>query len=338
MVEICKVSKENLLYAIRKIDYWYKKNIRFLTIITVPFNTPCIFSNIIESLGRNNNSILYVWGKEKENKELITSILEINSEISHKYYTENEKESKLVFVHYKELKNISEKYDLVIFDDITYFSKLNTIDIKKYMDICTEIGKRIIIYSIERTSIIGEKFELAAYNYSKPFVEPRILTTRIDLKTDIPYSLYDYLKWFKENKNRVAIYVPEGKLVNKIYDYFKNKLKLSNTKVIKIEENEDIKKSERVCKIKNMSIFIITNKYKELLECCYVDDIVVLFSDHDNYNYKNILFMCGQVRSINNSFPEVLLVSNTISEEMDKAKDMARKFNKKVWEKQLRTL
>ena len=39
MGNICKVSKEDLKYAVEKIDYWYKKNIKNLTIVTVPFNT-----------------------------------------------------------------------------------------------------------------------------------------------------------------------------------------------------------------------------------------------------------------------------------------------------------
>ena len=48
--------------------------------------------------------------------------------------------------------------------------------------------------------------------------------------------------------------------------------------------------------------------------------------------------MCGQIRNINYNSPEILLVSNSVSEDMDKAKDMARDFNKKVWEKRLLTL
>lgn len=337
MVEVCKVNEEDLQYAVKKIDYWYKKNIKFLTIITVPFNTPCIFSNIIDEVYNNKCSILYVWGKKRENKELITSIREINSQIPHKYYTEKDNGAKLTFVHYKELKNIHQKYDLIIFDDITYFSKITNAELKKYIDICSEMGERVILYSIERISVIGEKFELAAYNYSKPFNEPRVITTRIDLNVDIPYSLYDYLKWFKDNKNKIAIYVPKKEYIGQIYNYFANKLKLSQTKVVKVED-EDIKKCERVCKVKDRAIFIITNKYEELLEYCYVDNIVVLFSDNDEYTYKDILFICGQIRRINSNMAEVLLVSNTESEDMDKAKNMARKFNKRVWEKQLRTL
>ncbi len=36
MRNLCKVTLEDLKYAFDKIDYWYKKNIKFLTVITVP--------------------------------------------------------------------------------------------------------------------------------------------------------------------------------------------------------------------------------------------------------------------------------------------------------------
>ncbi|ETJ29047.1 hypothetical protein Q604_UNBC16408G0002 [human gut metagenome] len=44
------------------------------------------------------------------------------------------------------------------------------------------------------------------------------------------------------------------------------------------------------------------------------------------------------MRNINYNIPEVLLVSNSISEDIDKAKDIARQFNKIVWEKSLKRL
>ena len=78
MEDICKVTEDDLKYACDKIDYWYKKNIKFLTIITVPFNTPCIFLNIITNITQNDGKVLYVWGKNGENKELINIIRELN--------------------------------------------------------------------------------------------------------------------------------------------------------------------------------------------------------------------------------------------------------------------
>ncbi|MCE5221997.1 MAG: hypothetical protein LLF98_12240 [Clostridium sp.] len=338
MREVCKVTQEDLKYACDKIDYWYKKSIKFLTIITVPFNTPCIFSNIISNIAQNNGKVLYVWGKSGENRELINIIREFNAGITHSYIQKGVSDTKLTFIHHDNLARINDKYDLVIFDDITYFSNLSSTNVREGLDICASLGERVLLYSIEKMALVGEKFELAAYNYKKPFVEPRILTTRIDLNVDIPYTLYDYLKWFKENNHKVAIYVPNKEKLNIVYDYFSNKLKLSEVKIIKVSKNEEIKRCERVSKYKYKAIFIITNKMEELLEYCYIDDGVILFSDNEKYNYKKLLYICGQIRNINSKLPEVLLVSNDVSEDMDKAKNMARDFNKKVWEKRLREL
>jgi hypothetical protein len=192
--DICKVAQEDLKYAYDKIDYWYKKNIKFLTIITVPFNTSCVFSEIIGTSVRNNEKVLYVWGKSEQNKELINKLRDMNLKLTHSYIKNGISDTDLTFIHYDNLNKIEEKYDLVIFDDITYFSNLNSISVKEKLEFCENLGRRILVYSIEKLALIGAKFELAAYNYKKPFVEPRILTTRIDLNVDIPYTLYDYLK------------------------------------------------------------------------------------------------------------------------------------------------
>ncbi len=335
---VCKVKKEDLKYAVQKIDYWYKKHIKFLTIITVPFNTSCIFADIIDKLSRSGKRVLYVWGKDMENRELINSLREFNSQISYSYFKKSDSNTSLIFVNYKNLDNVHEEYDLVIYDDITYFSNLSNSRLLEYVKEYGHIGKRSIVYSIEKLPIIGEKFELSAYNYEQPFVEPRVMPTRIDLNTDIPYTLYDYLKWFKESNHKVAILVPDNEKVKSVYEYFDNKLKLSNVKVIKALEKNSIKKIERVLKYKDKSIFIITNQVEELLESCYIDDVVILFSDNIVFNYKRLLYICGAMRNMNYSVPEVLLVSNSVSEEMDKAKDIARQFNKIVWEKSLRHL
>lgn len=335
MGNVCKVAQEDLKYACDKIDYWYKKNIKFLTIITVPFNTSCVFSNIISKIAQSNGKVLYVWGKSGENRELVNKIREVNSKINHSYIEKGTSITNLTFVHHNNLVKIDEQYDLVIFDDITYFSNLNSANIRDMLEICANLGERVLLYSIEKMALIGEKFELAAYNYKKPFVEPRILTTRIDLNSDIPFTLYDYLKWFKEYNHKVAIYVPNKEKLSIVHDYFVNKLKLSDVKIIKVSKDDEIKRCEKVLKHKDKAIFILTNKIEELLEYCYMDDAVVMFSDNERYSYKKLLYVCGQIRNINPQLPEVLLVSNDVSEDMDKAKNMARDFNKKVWEKRL---
>lgn len=122
----CKVTQQDLKYAFDKIDYWYKKNIKFLTIVTVPFNTSCVFSNIISKICNDNCRVLYVWGKNGENKELISVIRESNFNITHCYIEKGTSTKDLTFVHHNNLFKVEEQYDLVIFDDITSFSNLSS--------------------------------------------------------------------------------------------------------------------------------------------------------------------------------------------------------------------
>lgn len=331
-------NNSSLEYAIKKINSWYRRNIKFLTIITTPFNTSCIFAEIIDEFIKNNGKVLYVWGKTRQNRELIGKIREKNSKTTYSYIQNSKKSDQLIFANFYDLYDVRSNYDLIIFDDISCFSNLTLSNVRNHLEICNSIGKRVILYSTEKSSIIGEKIDIASYDYKKPFVEPRILMTRVNLNLDIPYSLYDYLEWFSKSNKKVAIYLPDLKKIDFFYDYFKYKLKIDNLKVLKAVTTKEIEKNSNVLNYDNKSIFIITNRYKELLDYCYVDDVVVLFSDNKRFGYKDLIYICGQVRKASNDFPEVLLVANSLSEDMERAKDMARKFNEKVWEKSLREL
>ncbi|EES51198.1 hypothetical protein NE172_11995 [Clostridium botulinum] len=328
-----QLDYEELNYAIDKIAHWYKKNIKFLNIITVPFNTSYIFSDIINEISMQGGKILYVWGNNRENRELLTLLREVNLEITYSYIDCGEGISNLTFVNEKNLGLIRGKYDLIIFDDIGYFSNIDNLNIRNKMDICSLLSHKIIFYGIEKISLNGEFIEISPYNYEKPFVEPRILTTRINLNTDIPYNLYEYLKWFVSMRKKVAIYTPDKEKLNLVYDYFETQLIMKGVKVIKVSEEDEFKRCSRVLKYKDKAIFIITDKVKELSEYCLVNDAVILFADDIRYTYKKFMYLCGKIGQINKELPEVLLVSNSISEDIDKAKELSREFNRKIWEK-----
>ena len=120
---VCKVKEENIKYAVDKINFWYRKNIKFLTIVTVPFNTSCIFCDIINTISNSNKKILYIWGKNIENRELIACLL-YTSEIAPKF-----KSNKQMSVE-EFISEIKKKYpDVDIkaknINDIIYVEKYN---------------------------------------------------------------------------------------------------------------------------------------------------------------------------------------------------------------------
>ena len=63
-----------------------------------------------------------------------------------------------------------------------------------------------------------------------------------------------------------------------------------------------------------------------------LDGIILLFADNYNIDFKKILFMCAKVSKSKGQFKEMLLVCNTETEEIDKAREISRSFNKLLWE------
>lgn len=318
-----------------KINKWYNKQSKILSIITNPYNTTLIFTNIIKLLLKENKKILYVWNGEEYNRELLESLKEYNVNFKYSYIEEKESNENLVFINFKNINNIKECYDLCIIDDISRYSIFSKEELREYIEQLYVYSKRIISYSIEKIVNMGTDIEVSDLIRKKVFVEPRIITTRVKLDEDMPYTLYDYLMWFKGNNKKVVIYVPSEEKINKIYNYYTNDLKIKDIKIIKFSKKDSIKQIEYVYKLKNKSTFIITNRVGEYTIDKENVNIVVLFADESFYNYKKIIYFCADVGKNINNLGEVLLVAKDISVDMDLSKDITRRYNKNIWEKGL---
>lgn len=321
--------------CITKINQWYKKESKMLTVTTSPYNTTLIYSSIISEIIRKGGKVLYIWGNEEENKELINNIKLKIDNVKHAFLKSKEENLDITFTSFKNIINIRGYYDLCIIDDISIFSLMSKENIIELVEGMYLYNKRIIIYSVEKVASMGERIEISPVETKRPFVEPRIINTRINLEEDIPYALYDYLKWFRDNKRRVVIYVPTSDKVKKVYNYYNEILKLDNVKLINLEIGESTKKVEKLINIKDRAVFIITNCYGQYLSNINNLDIIMLFSDNRFYSYKKILYLCAEAGKDNERSGEVLMVSRDVSSDMETSKIMSRDFNKKIWEKGL---
>ncbi|MGL5086077.1 MAG: hypothetical protein ACRC68_10260 [Clostridium sp.] len=321
--------------CITKINQWYKKKSKMLTVTTSPYNTTLIFSSIISEIIRNEGKILYIWGNEFENKELTDNIKLKRENLTYGFLKSGKDNLDITFTSFINVVNIRGNYELCIIDDISAFSLMSNENIVELFEGMYLYNKRIILYSLERIVAMGEKLEISQMVCKTPFVEPRIITTRINLEEDIPYALYDYLKWFKSNKRRVVIYVPSIDKIKRVYDKYSQILKSDEVKVITLSRGESTKALEKAVNMKDRAIFIVTNNYGQYLSNIKNLDVVVLFADSSFYSYKKILYLCAEAGKDNERTGEVLMVSKEISNDMDVAKTMSRDFNKKIWEKGL---
>jgi late competence protein required for DNA uptake (superfamily II DNA/RNA helicase) len=332
------ISLKELNDCKSKINKWYNKQSKILTIITNPYNTALVYLDLISSLLKENKRILYVWGETDVNKEIIEGLKENELKFKYSYINEKEGKENLIFTNFKNINKINDYYDLCIIDDISKFSTTSKEEIREYMEYLYLYSNRILILSVEKIVSMGRSIFLSDLTRNKPFVEPRIITTRVKLDEDMPYTLYDYLMWFKNNNRKVIIFIPSEEKISKLYNYYTEDLKIEDVKIIKFLKNDNLKKIDLLYKSKNRSIFLITNNIRSYVKDTNDIDIVVLFSDDIFYSYKKIIYFCAEVgKNISNDsrIGEVLLVSKEISEDMDKAKEITRGYNKEIWEKGL---
>ena len=333
MVIFNKNISEEILDVSRRIYSWYKSGIKTLSISTCPFNTNTIFVDIVSYFVSERKKVLYISDEGYQEKKLLDGL---SNKYKHMTYCKLESglgECDINFVKYKHINNIEGNYDLVILDDISNFS---TIDNRKLRDIYNFIiskSERIIVYSLEEVTMLGDKIECTPIVTKKPFIEPRVINTRIDLNKDIPYILYDYIKWFKDNKRNLVIYVPNSEALENVYEYYSNKLKLNKVQIKKVYKDKNNKIN--VLKVKDKATFIITD-FKEIsLEGTNIGDAIVLFADSDEYSYKQLMYICGQISKTLSKTSEILFVANEVTNTIDKVRDVSRDFNKMLWEKGL---
>lgn len=312
---------------------WYnKKNCEILNILSVPLTTSLIFKDLLVQMIRDKKSIVYLWGENNKNKLLLDEIKKSKEVYPNNYISGSLRKERIDFFNYNEYINVNKEYDLIIIDDISSFSKITPSGVKKAFKYLKNFSKKIIIYSVEEIYNKGEKIEFIISNIKNPYVEPRVINTRIDLTKDIPYILYEYIVWFIENKKKIIIYVPDEEKVNLTYEYYTNKLKMKKINIVPLLKNNNKRLLRDVLVKNDRATIIITNNLEVNLTGSNIGNAVILFADDDKYTYKNLLFICAEIGSINKELPEVLLVSKDSSDNMDKVRDMTRHYNKIKWE------
>ena len=182
------MNYKELSNILKKINKWYGKKTKVLSVKTRPFNTIEVFSNIINKTLYENKNILYVFCSEERDyvNEKKSSLRELIDEV----ISDKQIENNLQCIVISEINNIDMLYDLVIFDDITLFSKVSNEYVREAIENIYWKSNKVIIYSSEFIFPIGEKIEIPYMLSEEPMIEPRLMSTRIRLEENIPLSLF----------------------------------------------------------------------------------------------------------------------------------------------------
>ncbi|MBV1821060.1 hypothetical protein ACIR03_00895 [Clostridium cochlearium] len=334
-----KMDKKNH-WQLEKISNYLKTWIfskeKLLNIITVPNNSSSILVETILTFVNSNKRVLYITEEDKD-IDIILNIKKISNFKDYSYIknVENLQQKRLLVCNIEVAIQLEEKFDLVIFDEIRKISLLHKKSIKHIVKRNLKENGKGIAYSIEPIFSNKREIVLPLYKNSMPIIEPRIITTKVDLNSDIPYMIYEYLKWTIELDKKVIIYVPDGQRLKNVYNYFENNYKSISKNILYYSKKDNNIKVISNFKHLKKSI-IITDDFNEKTHHISQDEdtnIMVFFADDHVYNYKNLIYFCGEmVLRREGAMKEVIFVCNEENRDLDKAKQITRRFNKEAWE------
>ena len=297
--------------------------------VSHPFYDLRLLIAFVDKLSQYNKKILYITYDETYVKRQFSK------------FSTNFSDAVLFSTPFVSLDFESRNIDLVIFDDVSGISFINDSDISLFLD-GIKCKKKIIlsikeILETDRVYVINENFGF--------FREPRSIQTKIDLNFDIPHVVFEFLEWFMINKTKVILVTKDILSSKNIYSYIKKYVSLSNKLNNLFVDFEFNSFHDFEVSLKLNSYIYITSDYnlKEFQKfiCendCSIDNfnIVVFFASDKVFDYKTLLRFCAISNFLNDCKNEVIFVSNYENMEIITTKDIARSYNKKLWEFGLR--
>ena len=299
-------------YILKK---WYvKSNDRFINLICEPYQKLNFIESLISDCLINNEKVLYV-GKSRK----VCKSEQLNS-------------MNFDFVNFNNLFNIKKNFNLIIYDDVSLYSNKSSIECNEDLMYLKRLSKKIVICSVDKVFNNIKHIEILNNQRKTHFLEPRLITTRVNLETSMPYTLYDYIEWFIREKRILVVYVPNKFNLNKIYEYYTEDLNLENkVKIVKEDKKNSFLNIVNESRFKKEGIIFITDSLHEYFDSIPECDMVIYSFEKDIVDYKKIIFACGALCKDKCTGREVILLSNEEGDNIETARRLARGFNKTLW-------
>lgn len=294
---------------------WYvKSNDRFINLICEPYQKLNFIESLISDCLINNEKVLYVGKSRKVCKNEQLNSMNFN------------------FVNFNNLFNIKKNFDLIIYDDVSLYSNKSSIECNEDIMYLKRLSKKIVICSVDKVFNNIKHIEILNNQRKTYFLEPRLITTRVNLENSMPYTLYDYIEWFIREKRILVVYVPNKFNLNKIYEYYTKDLNLENkVKIVKEDKKNSFLKIVNESRFKKEGIIFITDSLHEYFDSIPECDMVIYSFEKDIVDYKKIIFACGALCKNKCTGREVILLSNEEGDNIETARRLARGFNETLW-------
>ncbi|WP_058992599.1 hypothetical protein [Sarcina ventriculi] len=296
---------------IKKFNLWCRDNTsKVINIVFRPYDNLVILNDLIDNYLLKNKKILYI--------KKFFDVFKFK-------YNEG-----VEYITFDTLYSINKFYDLIILDDVSFYSEKRDIEIIEYISFLMKRCSKIILCSFEYILKKEASINLAGINNKKYFLEPRIIKSRLNFLNSMPKILYDYFQWFIKERRNVIIYTPNEIYTSSIFNYYIYVFGASkNINIIKDSGfilNNIINKEKINIIITHNSMSNIDN-IKEF-------DLIFYFCDEKIFDSKKIIFSCAKLNS-DKLVREVLLLCQKETYNVSQAKKIARSYNQIICQEEI---
>lgn len=312
---------------------WYETSQeKAINMKTVPYMGIEPVKDLVEKVLKENGRVLYITGEDKDRVLIVRAMrdLGIDSISVHQDLEINEKES-LVICDYLQALRVREEYDLVIYDDVNSFPIHKKPEMQHLIGFIFPKCRKVVAYSFELVFMGMDVIEVPMAGKSGFVSEPRVLETRLNLDEFVPTSVYEYLLWFVFEKKKV-LFVTTNKKVKKKVARFLTKIDESLESCIYDVDEIGTKTMRELCSDHTKSHIFITDNLDDYVDMETNFEIIIHGADASRYSYRELIFLCLRSGYYDEMNGEVLMICQNVTRDIEKTRDLARHYNKVLWD------
>lgn len=318
------VGLENLS---KELINWYENStIQAINVVSVPYRGLEPLEGLLGQIA-GLDRILYITG-EPVGDDSIEKFLQ---ERAIDFKTSEDPAAQTVILNFEAAFKVQDHYDLIIYDDLNTFPTHRKGEMQELLNHLYYKSDHIIAYSIERIfrNVINLEIPLKS---DRSFVtEPRFIDTRVDIKSSIPSSIYDYINFFFSDSRHVMIFVPDRSTTEGMMKYLIRINPELESHLYDVSTLSDKAVSELLDNPPSSKI-LFSEKISDYRSVPVNFEFIVSNSDSAGYDYRQFVFLCLRSGLYDDLNGEVILVSQTMSFDMDLTKVLTRDYNRVIWE------
>lgn len=318
------VGLENLS---KELINWYENStIKAINVVSVPYRGMEPLEGLLDKIA-GRVRILYISGEPVADDSIEEFLLDRGID----YVTQEDGEAQTVILDFDDAFRIQDSYDLIIYDDLNTFPTHRKSEMQELLNHLYYKAEHIIAYSIERVfrNVINLEIPL---KMDRSFVtEPRFIDTKVDIRSSIPNSIYDYINFFFSDSRHVMIFVPDTPTMIGMEKYLTRINPELKNHMHDITGSSELDVS-LLLESSPFSKILFTEKMSDYRSVPVNFEFIVSNSDIARYDYRQFVFLCLRSGLYDDLNGEVILVSKTMTFDMDRAKVLTRDYNRVIWE------